>query len=113
MIEWLGPHAGWLALALLGVMLAVFATERFPPEMVAIGAVAVFLVLGLLDSSSMVGALANAAPLTIACMFVISAALVRTGRSSRSAGLSSEPQGRAGFWSSASPSPSPSWCRRS
>mgnify|MGYP002619961128 CR=1 FL=1 len=79
MIEWLGPHAGWLALALLGVMLAVFATERFPPEMVAIGAVAVFLVLGLLDSSSMVGALANAAPLTIACMFVISAALVRTG----------------------------------
>lgn len=79
MIEWLGPNAGWLALALLGVMLAVFATERFPPEMVAIGAVAVFLVLGLLDSSSMVGALANAAPLTIACMFVISAALVRTG----------------------------------
>ncbi|AZU03256.1 TrkA-like [Glycocaulis alkaliphilus] len=79
MIEWLGPNAGWLALALLGVMLAVFASERFPPEMVAIGAVAVFLVLGLLDSASMVGALANAAPLTIACMFVISAALVRTG----------------------------------
>jgi len=79
MIEWLGPNAGWLALALLGVMLAVFATERFPPEMVAIGAVAVFLVLGLLDSSSMVGALANAAPRTIACMFVSSAALVRTG----------------------------------
>lgn len=79
MIEWLGPNAGWLALVLLGVMLAVFASERFPPEMVAIGAVAVFLVLGLLDSSSMVGALANAAPLTIACMFVISAALVRTG----------------------------------
>ncbi|MGY6662452.1 MAG: SLC13 family permease [Glycocaulis sp.] len=79
MIEWLGPNAGWLALALLGVMLAVFASERFPPEMVAIGAVAVFLLLGLLDSASMVGALANAAPLTIACMFVISAALVRTG----------------------------------
>ncbi|WP_429912226.1 SLC13 family permease [Glycocaulis sp.] len=79
MIEWLGPNAGWLALVLLGVMLAVFASERFPPEMVAIGAVAVFLVLGLLDSASMVGALANAAPLTIACMFVISAALVRTG----------------------------------
>lgn len=79
MIEWLGPNAGWLSLALLGVMLAVFASERFPPEMVAIGAVAVFLLLGLLDSSSMVGAMANAAPLTIACMFVISAALVRTG----------------------------------
>lgn len=79
MIEWLGPNAGWLALALLGVMLAVFASERFPPEVVAIGAVAVFLILGLLESSSMVGALANAAPLTIACMFVISAALVRTG----------------------------------
>lgn len=79
MIEWLGPNAGWLALALLGVMLAVFASERFPPEMVAIGAVAVFLVLGLLDTASMVGALANSAPLTIACMFIISAALVRTG----------------------------------
>ncbi|MGP1274650.1 MAG: SLC13 family permease [Caulobacterales bacterium] len=79
MIEWLGPNAGWLALALLGVMLAVFASERFPPEVVAIGAVAVFLILGLLESSIMVGALANAAPLTIACMFVISAALVRTG----------------------------------
>ena len=79
MIEWLGPNAGWLALALLAVMLAVFASERFPPEVVAIGAVAVFLILGLLDAASMVGALANSAPLTIACMFIISAALVRTG----------------------------------
>ncbi|MGY6532069.1 SLC13 family permease [Glycocaulis sp.] len=79
MIEWLGPNAGWLALGLLGVLLAVFASERFPPEMVAIGAVAVFLVLGLLTTESMIGAMANSAPLTIACMFVMSAALVRTG----------------------------------
>ncbi|MFN3835215.1 MAG: SLC13 family permease [Glycocaulis sp.] len=79
MIEWLGPNAGWLALGLLGLLLAVFASERFPPEMVAIGAVAVFLVLGLLTADSMIGAMANSAPLTIACMFIMSAALVRTG----------------------------------
>lgn len=79
MIEWLGPNAGWLALGFLGVMLAVFASERFPPEMVAIGAVAVFLATGLLTTDSMISSMANSAPLTIACMFVLSAALVRTG----------------------------------
>lgn len=79
MIEWLGPNAGWLTLGLVGVMLAVFASERFPPEMVAIGTVAVFLATGLLTTNAMISSMANSAPLTIACMFVLSAALVRTG----------------------------------
>lgn len=79
MLEWLGPNAGWLTLGLVGVMLAVFASERFPPEMVAIGTVAVFLATGLLTTNAMISSMANSAPLTIACMFVLSAALVRTG----------------------------------
>ncbi len=77
--ELLGPHAGWLALALVGCLLFVFATERFPVEVVAIGGVAVFLLLGLLDTGTMIGALASSAPITIASMFIISAAMVRTG----------------------------------
>jgi len=66
----------------LGVLLLTFAAfvwERFPPEVIAVSGLAVLLVAGVLSGNEALGALANPAPVTIACMFMISGALVRVG----------------------------------
>ncbi|MGM0585976.1 MAG: SLC13 family permease [Pseudomonadota bacterium] len=71
--------AATLTLAVLLGMFALFCTERFPPEVVAIGGLAVLLAAGAVGPDEMMAAVANPAPFTIAAMFVISGALVRTG----------------------------------
>lgn len=66
------------AIVLLGLFIA-FAKEWRPPEVSALAAVGVLLALGILTSDELVAALANPAPVTIGSMFIMSAALVRTG----------------------------------
>jgi len=56
-----------------------FARERFSPDVVVGIAVAVLLVSQLLSPAEVMGVLSNSAPITIACMFILSAALERTG----------------------------------
>jgi len=70
---------GLLALAILGVMFALFLRERWPTEVVAIGGVALLLILGLLPMERATEVLSNPAPWTIAAMFIVMGALVRTG----------------------------------
>ena len=60
-------------------MFALFVSERYPPEVVAMGGLAVLLATGVLPAGDLMTALANPAPLTIAAMFMLSGALVRTG----------------------------------
>ncbi|MEM8629652.1 MAG: SLC13 family permease [Pseudomonadota bacterium] len=67
------------ALAVVGIMFALFISERWPAEVVAIGGVAVMLVLGVLPYEDALGVLSNPAPWTIAAMFIVMGALVRTG----------------------------------
>jgi di/tricarboxylate transporter len=69
----------WVALAVLFLMFLLFVREVFPPEVTAIGGAAVMLVLGILPIPEATKALSNAAPWTIAFMFVIVGSLVRTG----------------------------------
>ena len=71
--------APWFTLALLIATFAMFVWERWSPEVVAVGAVGVLLATGVLDGSDALAALANPAPITIACMFILSGALVRVG----------------------------------
>ncbi len=71
--------APWAALALVGAVFAAFVTERFPPFLVAFVGAMTALALGLVATDDVLGAVANPAPATIAAMFVLSAALVRTG----------------------------------
>jgi di/tricarboxylate transporter len=68
-----------LALLLLVVMFVGFMREPFPTEVIALGGVAAMLVLGILPYDSGLAVLANPAPWTIAAMFVVMGALVRTG----------------------------------
>lgn len=60
-------------------MFVMFLREAYPTEVVAMIGVTVLLVTGVLPYEAAVTALANPAPWTIAAMFIIVGALVRTG----------------------------------
>lgn len=67
------------ALAVVLVMFALFMREAYPPVVVAMAGAAAMLVLGLLPYDEALHVLSNSAPWTIAAMFVVMGALVRTG----------------------------------
>jgi di/tricarboxylate transporter len=69
----------WLAIAILFGMLVLFVRETFPVEVTALAGAAVMLVLGILPQDDALAVLSNHAPWTIAAMFVLVGALVRTG----------------------------------
>jgi di/tricarboxylate transporter len=68
-----------LVSALLLWVLIAFVREKWSPDIVAAIAVAALLVTQLLTPAEVLSVLSNSAPVTIACMFVLSAALERTG----------------------------------
>lgn len=68
-----------LTLCVVGIMFILFVRETYPTEVVAMAGVALLLVLGLLPYDEAVPVLANPAPWTIAAMFIVMGALVRTG----------------------------------
>ncbi|WP_111655854.1 SLC13 family permease [Isoalcanivorax indicus] len=67
-----------VGLILIGLF-AAFVREWFKPDVVVMIAVALLLGLGLLSSGQVLSVFSNSAPITIACLFVISAALEKTG----------------------------------
>lgn len=68
-----------LALAVVVVMFVMFIRERYPTEVVAIGGACVMVALGLISYERGLEVLSNPAPWTIAAMFIVMGALVRTG----------------------------------
>ena len=79
MIEISSDIAAWVSIGIVLAMFALFITEIFPTEVVAISGVALMLVLGLLPYDMALNVLSNPAPWTIAGMFIVMGALVRTG----------------------------------
>ncbi len=80
MIEIFGPN--FPALATLGVvisMFVLFVREVYPPEVTAMAGASVLIVTGILPVDDALEVLSNPAPVTIAAMFIISGALIRTG----------------------------------
>lgn len=69
----------WIGLVILVGLFVLFASERFAPVIVAVVGAAIMLVLGYLPRSDMEQVFANPAPITIAAMFILSGALIRTG----------------------------------
>lgn len=69
----------WAALFFMVAMFAGFLTERYPVEVVAIVGAAVLVFSGILPTSEVMDVFSNSAPWTIAAMFVLVGALVRTG----------------------------------
>ncbi len=68
-----------LVLVLVCAVFLSFVLEVYPPEVTALAASAALLATGLVDTGSFLTVFSNAAPITIAMMFIISAALERTG----------------------------------
>lgn len=68
-----------LSLVIVAGMFAMFLRETFPTEVVAIAGVSLMLISGILPYEAGLKVLSNPAPWTIAAMFIIMGALVRTG----------------------------------
>lgn len=68
-------------LALLGVVFLSFVREFYPPEVTALAASAALLATGIIETRDFPTVFGSLAPITIAMMFIISAALERTGGS--------------------------------
>ena len=75
----------WASLQIAIVMILVvivffgFVRELLPPDVTALSAVSVLLGTGILTTNDVLSVFSNSAPITIAAMFVLSAALERTG----------------------------------
>lgn len=67
------------ALVVVGLMFAMFLRETYPAEVVAIAGAALLLATGLLPYDRAIEVFSNPAPWTIAAMFILMGALVRTG----------------------------------
>ncbi len=74
-----GTFAILLVAVLLIAVLIAFVLETWSPDVVAGIAVAILLVFQILLPAEVLSVLSNPAPITIACMFILSAALERTG----------------------------------
>lgn len=82
-------HLVIVAVVVIGLFIA-FAKEWRPPEVSAAIAVAVLLVTGVISPETLVATFSNPAPITIGALFILSAALVRTGAFEAVAGFLTE-----------------------
>ena len=73
------PMQSAVALLILAGMFVLFVRETYPVEVTAMGGAALMVILGLLPVNDAVAVLSNAAPWTIALMFLVMGGLVRTG----------------------------------
>jgi len=68
-----------LSLLVVAAMFVFFVREKYPAEVIAIAGATAMLVTGILPYETALDVLANPAPWTIAAMFIVMGALVRTG----------------------------------
>lgn len=68
-----------LTLLVLAAVIYLFISERWPAYLTAASAMALLLLAGALDTGQALAVFSNPAPVTIASLFVIGAALERTG----------------------------------
>lgn len=64
---------------LILLVFAAFVREKMPPDIVAMGGLTLLVAFGILTMRDALSVFSNPAPFTIACMFILSAALERTG----------------------------------
>jgi di/tricarboxylate transporter len=80
MIEFLITHHQVLTVfAITTVMFALFATEKMRPDLLAMCVLATLGFTRVLTTDELLGCFSNAAPITVAAMFVLGAGLTRTG----------------------------------
>lgn len=75
----LADYSAQIGLVLLIATFVAFALERRPPVVISVVAAAIMMALGFLSPKQMLETFSNSAPITIAAMFILSGALLRTG----------------------------------
>lgn len=83
----------FVLLLIVGALLC-FLHDKLAPDVTALSLFVVLLVSGVIPQSKVFGVLANPAPLTVGAMFILSAALVKTGAIDR---LAAQLNALAGF----------------
>lgn len=72
-------YQAYISLGILALIFICFLFELFIPAVTAFGGAAAFMILGYTKPEEALGAFSNSAPITIAAMFILSGALIRTG----------------------------------
>ena len=78
-MSWVADHSGAIGLVVLLLMLIAFIREKTPPAAVAAIGASIFVALGFVEPDKVLSVFSNPAAITIGAMFVISAAIQRTG----------------------------------
>ena len=68
-----------IVFALVILVFVAFLREWLAPDVVALSALGILLITGTIQAEDALKVFSNSAPITIGCMFVLSAALERTG----------------------------------
>lgn len=68
-----------IVLVLVTIVFFGMVKELIPPEVLAMGGVALLLAIGVLGIDDVLKVFSNTAPFTVGCLFILSAALERTG----------------------------------
>lgn len=68
-----------LVFSIIGIAIVLFFTEKFTIDTVAIGVMVAFLLTGILNVEEGLSGFSNPATITVAAMFVVSAAIFNTG----------------------------------
>lgn len=87
MQDFLVSYQAYIALGLMALTFIGFLFEKLPAEVTAAIGAAAFVLLGYVSPAQTFEVFSNPAPLTIAAMFVLTGALVRTGVLERVVGL--------------------------
>lgn len=77
--ESLAEGRTFISIAILVAVFTGFLLEKLPPSAVATGGAVAFLLAGYISTDEALEVFSNPAPITIAAMFTLSGALVRTG----------------------------------
>jgi len=87
LLDFLVTYQAYIALGLMLLTFIGFMVEKLPPEVTAAIGAAAFVLLGYVSPAQTFSVFSNPAPLTIAAMFVLTGALVRTGVLERVVGI--------------------------
>lgn len=79
--DWFVSSVGqqWIVAILLVALFICFIKEWVPIEIAALTAAGVLILTGILSTKAVLSSFSNSGPLTVVCMFILSAALERTG----------------------------------
>ncbi|MGH7544623.1 MAG: SLC13 family permease, partial [Gemmatimonadota bacterium] len=69
----------WLTLAVLAGTVLVLARDRYPPSAVVLAAVVLLLVVGVITPGQAFSGFSNAAPITVAALYVVARGVEKTG----------------------------------